>query len=108
MGFTHGIGINILSAAIHLCRPTDVVQIISQNSRNNYASALTPEVVAENAEIFVSGEAISYNLLEMESMCDNCSGWIAEPRHHREMSILSYLSRTIDANSVKTKGILSR
>lgn len=109
MGFTHGIGINILSAAIYLCRPTDVVQINSQNSKNNYESALTPEVVAKNAEIFVSGEAISYNLLEVESMCDNFSGWVAEPRQLREMSLLSYLSRMTDANfAFKTKGVLNR
>lgn len=109
MGFTHGIGVNILSAAICLCRPTDVVQIRSQNNKNNYKCNLTPEVVLENAEIFISGQTLSYSLLEMESLCDNFSGWVAEPRQLREMSVLSYLSKMINANSVfQTKGVLSR
>ncbi|RZC34244.1 MobB domain containing protein [Asbolus verrucosus] len=109
MGYTYGIGINILSAAIVHMQPTDILQIHSQNSKKNYRCKLSVDVVIANAKVFVDlvPTDLNYNLYEVQSMCDYNDGWTAEPRQLREMSILAYISQMADSNSVfRTKSPL--
>jgi polynucleotide 5'-kinase involved in rRNA processing len=108
MGYTHGIGINILSAVIACVHPTDILQISSQDAKKNYKFLLSAEVVRENAKLFHStSSTLDYNLHQIESMCDQNEGWTAESRQLREMCILSHVSNMTDSNSLfKTKSPL--
>ncbi|XP_063930696.1 polynucleotide 5'-hydroxyl-kinase NOL9-like [Zophobas morio] len=110
MGYTHGVGINILSAVITQIQPTDVLQICSQNSKKNYKFSLKTGVIKQNAKLFVSEKTnLNYNLHQIESMCDGNDSWTAEPRQLREMCVLSYISHLVDSNSVfKSKGPMYR
>ncbi|EEZ97796.2 Polynucleotide 5'-hydroxyl-kinase NOL9-like Protein [Tribolium castaneum] len=110
MGYTHGMGLNILSAVIIHVQPTDILQISSRDSKKNYKSVLETDIVAEKAQLFVSNlKNLHYNLHQIESKCDENDGWTAEPRQLREMTILAYIREMINSDSVfKTNAPLCR
>lgn len=101
MGYVHGIGINILSAVISFLRPTDILQICSQDPKKNYKCVLDIDSVKENANLFAPcRQDLSYNLYQIESMTDENDGWTAEPRQLREMCTLAFVRQMIKSTSV--------
>lgn len=109
MGYTHDIGINILSAVIIQVEPTDVLQICSRDSKKNYKYILETNVIVENAQLFVPSKNLNYKLHKIESLSDENNGWTAEPRQLREMCLLAYLREMIDSDSIfRTKVALYR
>ncbi|XP_044259863.1 polynucleotide 5'-hydroxyl-kinase NOL9 [Tribolium madens] len=102
MGYTHGMGLNILSAVIVHVQPTDILQICSRDSKKNYKCLLEEDFVMENAKLFVPDLNIilHYNLHKIESKSDENDGWTAEPRQLREMSVLAFVREMINSDSI--------
>lgn len=97
MGFTTGIGINIVSSIIAAVQPTSVVQIVSRNRKKNFPCVLTVDNVLGNLELFYRQNLphLSYQLDTVPSMTDINDGWSLEPRQLREMCILSYFGQLV-------------
>ncbi|CAH1155249.1 unnamed protein product [Phaedon cochleariae] len=96
MGFTSGIGLNIISSAITYILPTDVVQIDSDSHKRNFAHPLTVDTVQQKCRLFARNRAdqLDYNLHKIRAMTDQKNGgWKLEPRQSREMCVLADLGR---------------
>ncbi|KAJ8939986.1 hypothetical protein NQ314_010926 [Rhamnusium bicolor] len=98
MGFVHGIGLNLISAAISHIQPTDIVQIQSNNYNRNFKADLSYETVHKNCNMFAdrvdnNSVLLNYKLHKVPAMSDGNEGWALEPRQSREMCILAYLGQ---------------
>ncbi|XP_076237496.1 polynucleotide 5'-hydroxyl-kinase NOL9 [Calliopsis andreniformis] len=115
MGFTQGIGWDIAVFTIKLIRPSLVVQIMSQKSKNNYAQYLNKEVVNQQELPWASW---SMSIVDWNRPCDHelCivnshaerksapvnETWNMEPYQQRELVTTSYFSEVV-ANPANSK-----
>lgn len=100
MGFSQGIGLNIISSAIKFIQPTDIVQIYSKNRNKNFKVDLTYDAVEENRKLFsdedkphLNYSELKYKLHKVLAMNDESDGWSLEPRQSREMYVLAYFGQ---------------
>ncbi|KAJ8921435.1 hypothetical protein NQ315_003053 [Exocentrus adspersus] len=97
MGFSQGIGVNIIASAIKHIQPTDILQIESSNQNRNFKEDLTPQMVMKNCKLFSEDDEdqtkpskVNYKLHKVAAMSDEYEGWSFEPRTSRELNILAY------------------
>ncbi|XP_043605455.1 polynucleotide 5'-hydroxyl-kinase NOL9 isoform X2 [Bombus pyrosoma] len=108
MGFSQGIGWNIILFTIKLIRPSFVVQIMSEKSKNNYIEFLSKEVINRQQ---LSWSSWSANVIDWSQPCDHelfvihsnaerkgapgYDNWNMEPYQKRELVMISYLSEIV-------------
>lgn len=96
MGFTRGIGLNLLSSVIAIVNPIKVVEIFSQRASKNLPAVPELQVVSEYKKMFTDKFVPDpYQLHRIPSMTDENKGWELEPRQVREMICLAYLSQAL-------------
>ncbi|KAK9302670.1 hypothetical protein QLX08_005401 [Tetragonisca angustula] len=108
MGFSQGIGWDIILFTIKLIRPSFVVQIMSEKPKNNYIEYLSKQVVNRQQ---VSWPTWSTNVMKSNLPCDHelfvvrshaesksapgYETWNMEPYQQRELVMISYLSEIV-------------
>ncbi|KAK1135743.1 hypothetical protein K0M31_000322 [Melipona bicolor] len=108
MGFSQGIGWDIILFTIKLTRPSFVVQIMSEKPKNNYIEYLSKQVVNRQQ---VSWPTWSTNVTKWNQPCDHelfvvrshaesksvpgYETWNIEPYQQRELVMISYLSEIV-------------
>ncbi|XP_003490116.2 polynucleotide 5'-hydroxyl-kinase NOL9 [Bombus impatiens] len=116
MGFSHGIGWDIILFTIKSIRPSFVVQIMSENPKNNYINYLSKEVINQQQ---LSWSSWSWNVIDGSQPCDyelfvihsnaerkgapGYDNWNMEPYQKRELVMISYLSEIVQ-NSWNSEG----
>ncbi|XP_014615593.1 PREDICTED: polynucleotide 5'-hydroxyl-kinase NOL9 [Polistes canadensis] len=111
MGFTYGIGWDIVVFTIKLFRPSFVVQIMSERTKNNYANLLSNDIINRQT---LAGFSWSKNIADLNKPCSHelhvintnaemkrkskCDSWSIEPYQQRELAMISYLSGIINSN----------
>ncbi|CAL7937251.1 unnamed protein product [Xylocopa violacea] len=118
MGFTQGIGWDIILFTIKLIRPSFVVQIMSGKPKNNYIGYLSKQVVNRQE---VPWTAWSTNIIDWSEPCDHelvvvrshaerkggpgYENWNMQPYQQRELVMVSYLSQIaqISTSSASTR-----
>ena len=105
MGFAQGLGLDIILFTIKLMRPSFVVQIMSEKSKNNYIIPLNKEAI--NAEELPWSDhstngipPCEHELFVMQSKAERKGGpaydnWNMEPYQKRELVMISYLSEIL-------------
>lgn len=102
MGYSKGIGIKLVSSVLTLVRPTNVVQIDSQQKNKNFICDLNVANIRKHCDYF-GGEPIglNYRVHKLWSLAENTGGWRMAPSQARELCILSYLgegmTETVDS-----------
>ncbi|XP_050583028.1 polynucleotide 5'-hydroxyl-kinase NOL9 isoform X1 [Bombus affinis] len=105
MGFSQGIGWDIILFTIKLIRPSFVVQIMSEKPKNNYIEYLSKEVINRQQ---LSWSSWYTNVIDWSRPCDHelfvihsnaerkgtpgHDNWNMEPYQKRELVMISYLS----------------
>ncbi|KAG7207014.1 hypothetical protein KM043_000903 [Ampulex compressa] len=105
MGFTDGIGWDIAILTIKLIRPSLVLQIMSERSKNNFRGALSKETVNKQylpqlswcKHIIDWKNRCEHQLLVIRSQAERKiksagEAWNMEPYQQRELAMISYLS----------------
>ncbi|CAK9805133.1 Polynucleotide 5'-hydroxyl-kinase NOL9 [Anthophora quadrimaculata] len=105
MGFTYGIGWDIIMFTVKLIRPSFVVQIMSEKSKNNYVGYLSKQVVNRqvvpwapwSTNVVDWSEPCDHELIVVHSQAERKSAveyenWNMEPYQQRELVMISYLS----------------
>ncbi|CAK9819929.1 Polynucleotide 5'-hydroxyl-kinase NOL9 [Anthophora plagiata] len=105
MGFTYGIGWDIIMFTVKLIRPSFVVQIMSEKSKNNYVGYLSKQVVNRQVVPWAPwstnvgdwSEPCDHELIVVHSQAERKSAveyenWNMEPYQQRELVMISYLS----------------
>ncbi|KAK0078908.1 hypothetical protein PV325_001975 [Microctonus aethiopoides] len=105
IGFVRGVGWDIIISIIKSIQPTDVIQIVSERTKNNFDQLLNPEIINnqndtwaawENSSENVEETAVDYQLHIVNSQAEIKSAlgemWNIEPHQKREISMLAYLS----------------
>lgn len=108
MGFSQGIGWDIILFTIKLIRPSFVVQIMSEKPKNNYIEHLSKEVINRQQ---LSWSSWSANVIDWSQPCDHelfvihsnaerkgapgYDNWNMEPYQKRELVMISYLSEIV-------------
>ncbi|XP_071863431.1 polynucleotide 5'-hydroxyl-kinase NOL9 isoform X2 [Bombus fervidus] len=108
MGFSQGIGWDIILFTIKLIRPSFVVQIMSEKPKNNYMKPLNKEVINLQQ---LSWSNWSTNVIDWSQPCDHelllihsnaerkgapgYDNWNMEPYQKRELVMISYLSEIV-------------
>ncbi|KAI4488846.1 hypothetical protein M0804_004344 [Polistes exclamans] len=107
MGFTYGIGWDIVVFTIKLFRPSFVVQIMSEVTKNNYANLLSNDIINSQT---LAGFSWSKNIADLNKPCSHelyvintnvemkCKSLDLEPYQQRELAMISYLSGIINSN----------
>ncbi|OAD62476.1 Polynucleotide 5'-hydroxyl-kinase NOL9 [Eufriesea mexicana] len=114
MGFSQGIGWDIILFTIKLIRPSFVVQIMSGNPKINYIGYLSKQMINKQK---LSWTACSMNVIDWNQSCDHelfvvrsraenngtpgYETWNMEPYQQRELVMISYLSEIVQ-NSVNS------
>ncbi|XP_029043209.2 polynucleotide 5'-hydroxyl-kinase NOL9 isoform X1 [Osmia bicornis bicornis] len=121
MGFSQGIGWEIIMYTIKLIRPSLVVQIMSEKAKNNYIGYLSKQVVNRQQP----WSSWSVNVIDWNRPCDHelyvvrshaerkapagYETWNMEPYQQRELVMISYLSEiahnSTSRNNVATLSI---
>ncbi|XP_015184812.1 PREDICTED: polynucleotide 5'-hydroxyl-kinase NOL9-like [Polistes dominula] len=110
MGFTEGIGWDLVVFTIKLFQPSFIVQIMSEKTKNNYANLLSSDIInsqtlagfswSENIEVNIN-KPCSHELyvintnaeMKRKSMNETLD---MEPYQQRELAMMSYLSEIIN------------
>ncbi|XP_017796480.1 PREDICTED: polynucleotide 5'-hydroxyl-kinase NOL9 isoform X2 [Habropoda laboriosa] len=106
MGFSQGIGWDIITFTIKLIRPSFLLQIMSEKSKNNYIGYLSKQVVNRQVvpwstwktNVIVWSEPCDHQLFVANSQVKHKGGtseqenWNLEPYKKRELVMVSYLS----------------
>ncbi|KAI4489588.1 hypothetical protein M0802_010949 [Mischocyttarus mexicanus] len=111
MGFTYGIGWDIIVFTIKLFRPSFVVQIMSETTKNNFANLLSSDIINKQT---LAGFSWNKNIADLNKPCSHelhvintnaeqkhkskNDSWSIEPYQQRELAMISYLSGIINAN----------
>lgn len=96
MGFSQGLGINILAAAVHYVQPTNIAEIQSPNDTKNFKYPLNVATFEEMALLFVDGKTLNINEFVLHQIMvtkPNYVGWQLQSKQAREMCLLAYLGR---------------
>nr|XP_031834212.1 polynucleotide 5'-hydroxyl-kinase NOL9 isoform X1 [Nomia melanderi] len=108
MGFTHGIGWDIVIFTTKLIQPSLVVQIMSEKSKSNFPNYLSKEVINEqeltwaswSANVLNWNQPCNHKLYVIQSHAERKSTsvnetWNMEPYQQRELVLISYLSEIV-------------
>ncbi|XP_076640892.1 polynucleotide 5'-hydroxyl-kinase NOL9 [Halictus rubicundus] len=108
MGFTHGIGWDIVLFTVKLIQPSLVVQIMSGKVKNNFPHYLSKEVINKqkfsrvswSVNVFNWTRACNHELSVIRSHAERKSApandtWNMEPYQQRELVLISYLSEIL-------------
>ncbi|KAI4489599.1 hypothetical protein M0802_010929 [Mischocyttarus mexicanus] len=111
MGFTYGIGWDIVVFTIKLFRPSFVVQIMSERTKNNFVNLLSSDIINKQT---LAGFSWSKNIADLNKPCSHelhvintnaeqkrkskNDSWNIEPYQQRELAMISYLSGIISSN----------
>ncbi|XP_035721327.1 polynucleotide 5'-hydroxyl-kinase NOL9-like [Vespa mandarinia] len=115
MGFTQGIGWDIVVFTIKLFRPSFVLQIMSERTKNNYPNLLSCDII--NQQTF-TGFSWSKNITVWNEPCchelqvintnaekkyeSTNDSWNMEPYQQRELAMISYLSGILNSSGNST------
>ncbi|KAK2588191.1 hypothetical protein KPH14_004230 [Odynerus spinipes] len=115
MGFTQGIGWDLVVFTIKLFRPSFVLQITSERARNNYGNLLSSDVIDQQT---FAGFSWSKNIVDWNKPCCHelhvirshaekrhesmNESWNLEPYQQRELAMISYLSGIVNSNGSPT------
>ncbi|XP_076394495.1 polynucleotide 5'-hydroxyl-kinase NOL9 isoform X1 [Megachile rotundata] len=107
MGFSQGIGWEIIMYTIKLIRPSLVVQIMSEKSKNNYIGYLSKQVVNRqqpwaswSVNVVDWNRPCVHELYVVRSHAERKAApgyetWNMEPYQQRELVMISYLSEIV-------------
>lgn len=115
MGFTQGIGWDIVVFTIKLFRPSFVLQIMSERTKNNYPNLLSSDIIDQQT---FTGFSWSKNITDWNKPClhelqvintnaekkqeSTSDSWNMEPYQQRELAMISYLSGIVNSNGNST------
>ncbi|KAF7391609.1 hypothetical protein HZH68_011152 [Vespula germanica] len=115
MGFTQGIGWDIVVFTIKLFRPSFVLQIMSERTKNNYPNLLSSDIIDQQT---FTGFSWSKNITDWNRPClhelqvintnaekkqeSTNDSWNMEPYQQRELAMISYLSGIVNSNGNST------
>ncbi|KAF7388933.1 hypothetical protein HZH66_010070 [Vespula vulgaris] len=115
MGFTQGIGWDIVVFTIKLFRPSFVLQIMSERTKNNYPNLLSSDIIDQQT---FTGFSWSKNITDWNKPClhelqvintnaekkqeSTNDSWNMEPYQQRELAMISYLSGIVNSNGNST------
>lgn len=115
MGFSQGVGWDIIMFTIKLIRPSFVVQIMSEKPKNNYIGYLSKQVVNRqelswttwSTNVVAWNQPCDHELFVVRSHAERKPGpgyetWNMEPYQQRELVMISYLSEIVQTSSNST------
>lgn len=115
MGFSQGVGWDIIMFTIKLIRPSFVVQIMSEKPKNNYIGYLSKQVVNRqelswttwSTNVVAWNQPCDHELFVVRSHAERKAGpgyetWNMEPYQQRELVMISYLSEIVQNSSNST------
>ncbi|XP_043279847.1 polynucleotide 5'-hydroxyl-kinase NOL9 [Venturia canescens] len=118
MGFCKGIGADLINYILKILLPTDVIQILSKRSKNNFNDTLSRQVIDRQSLGWLTwtkdinrDRPTKHRLHVIYSEAETSTGpaesWNLEAHQQRELVMISYLSQIIKANESATSQLRS-
>ncbi|KAL3276330.1 hypothetical protein HHI36_011713 [Cryptolaemus montrouzieri] len=101
MGYTNDIAFHLVSSAIVLLQPSNIIYIHSSNKKKNFKVRMNRDTIIEHSKLFSPTSSMNFEmkLLKVPAVTDENTGWTLEPRQMREMCILAYFGQSMDENT---------
>ncbi|XP_011502161.1 PREDICTED: polynucleotide 5'-hydroxyl-kinase NOL9 [Ceratosolen solmsi marchali] len=107
MGFCKGIGLDICIILIKLIEPTNVIQIQSSRTINNFKFSLTKQIINKYKtanRLWINDDEVMNKVCNYKWHCTfskaegkrQFNNWNIEPRQQRELMLLAYLSQIME------------